>query len=505
MEAQDQQIGLRVFWTIGFLGLGTLSAIGAAALFPWYLAVVIAILVVGMASACAIQLRVTRNLLYLVAMLAMTALASFLDGVSVWEILNNRQNTLLRGIQSVQSTTDEQLKLAEQRVLELRDEIATLNEQAQNMDNDGNSANDKQIPGLMAKIESKKADLPNLEAKAEALRGKVVEAASKAGVTDAERHFFLKIADEHKNPALWLISCASLAFLVPELTLALLAWSLKGGKREQMRPQPVVIVSQTGAEHPQAQVWQAMPTLAMPHSAVAYPQPQLGVREAAPMYAPPAPVYAAPAAAYVPPPAPAPVAVEMPVRMPERPAPAPVEAPPAADSRMGLGHWMMASSPSQEPAPVTEVPAQESVARGREVPAQAQSTTMNKTEDRAAQTQTAEEEVMLAPDSVPQMESMGNLPSDRNRSVEGVARQMELNSANRDRRVEQPQEEANIELNQNPAPPPSVLEAARNRDQHLGKTSPTKMAKNAAAKRLKKGGMRSRGTLADLASASRLN
>lgn len=507
MEAQDQQIGLRVFWTVGFLGLGTLSAIGAAALFPWYLAVVIAILVVGMASACAIQLRVTRNILYLVAMLAMTCLASFLDGVSVWEILNNRQNTLLRGIQSVQSTTDEQLKLAEKRVQDLRDEIATLNEQAQNMDNDGNSANDKQIPGLMAKIESKKADLPNLEAKADALRGKVVEAASKAGVTDAERHFFLKIADEHKNPALWLISCASLAFLVPELTLALLAWSFKGGRREQMRPQPVVIVSQPGAEHHQAQVWQTMHTLAapaaLPHSAVAYPQPPLGIREATPQYAPPAAhVYAAPAPVYS---QPAPVPAEAPVRMPERPVAMAVEASPAAiDSRMGLGQWMMASAPTQEAAPAMTTPVQETVSSEPAKLAQAPSAFTTNQDERATETQPAEEEVMLAPDSVPQNEFIGNVSSERNRPVEAALRQPEVAAASRDGRAEQPQAESNLDLNQ-PAQPPSVLEAARNRDQHSGKTSPTKLAKNAAAKRLKKGGMRSRGTLADLASASRLN
>jgi len=80
MYSQDHnnQGGPRFIWTVGFLALGTLSAIGAAALFPWYLAIAIAVLAVGLASACAYQFRVTNNPLYLVAMCLMTALASFL-------------------------------------------------------------------------------------------------------------------------------------------------------------------------------------------------------------------------------------------------------------------------------------------------------------------------------------------------------------------------------------------------------------------------------------------
>lgn len=51
-----------------------------------------------------------------------------------------------------------------------REEIARLVQQANDMDNDGNGANDKLIPGLLAAIESRKADLANLEATHKELR-----------------------------------------------------------------------------------------------------------------------------------------------------------------------------------------------------------------------------------------------------------------------------------------------------------------------------------------------
>ena len=110
MYSQDHNQGPRFIWTVGFLALGTLSAMGAAALFPWYLAIAIAVLVVGLASACAYQFRVTQNPLYLVAMCLMTALASFLDGVSVWELLNESQNSGLHAAAAHEGALDGQLK-----------------------------------------------------------------------------------------------------------------------------------------------------------------------------------------------------------------------------------------------------------------------------------------------------------------------------------------------------------------------------------------------------------
>ena len=512
MEAQDHQpIGLRVFWTVGFLGLGTLSAIGAAALFPWYLAIVIAIVVVGMASACASQFRATGNYLYLISMLAMAALASFLDGVSVREILNNRQNTILAGIQAVQGTTDGQLKEAEKRVQDLRDEIANLNEQAQNMDNDGNTANDKLIPGILAKIESKKQDLPNLEARVRQMEGEAKEAASKVGVTDASRHFFLREAQKHENPDMWLISCASLVFLVPELTLALLAWSLKGSsKRGEIRPQPMMFVSHQGVEHAQAQYWQAMPAL----PTVSYPMPPMSVA-----YPPGAVREVAPPQFTAPPPIPAQALpqpqqqVRYPERTPERIAPPIEPAPASTNTPMGLGQWMMSASACESAAQqspeaserketqaAVQPQSQPELQQPRiEVPAPRQM------EPKAAtEAAVVEEEVMLSPESVPEQEYGGPGHVDRSRASEGMVQKLEQPSAH-DRTGEMQRIDASPEATKTPCQPPSVLEVARSGiHAHSEKSSPTKLAKNVAAKRSKKAGMRSRGTsLAEL--ASRLN
>ncbi|RFC44769.1 MAG: hypothetical protein DVB23_002184 [Verrucomicrobia bacterium] len=230
MYSQDHN-GPRFIWTVGFLALGTLSAIGAAALFPWYLAIAIAVLVVGLASACAYQFRVTNNPLYLVAMCLMTALASFLDGVSVWELLNETQNSGLHAASANEGALGAQLKSTQEQAESIRAQIATVVQEYTNMDNDGNGANDGLIPGRIALAESLKADLANVQARVDDLQAKTITAASTTAVTDAERHILLQMADEHPHPAQWLIMWASVVFLIPEFTLALLAWSMHGGRR----------------------------------------------------------------------------------------------------------------------------------------------------------------------------------------------------------------------------------------------------------------------------------
>lgn len=59
---------------------------------------------------------------------------------------------------------------AQAQVDTARGEIADLVQEATSMDNDGNGANDRLIPGILARVESKKADLSNLEASLERLR-----------------------------------------------------------------------------------------------------------------------------------------------------------------------------------------------------------------------------------------------------------------------------------------------------------------------------------------------
>jgi hypothetical protein len=242
-HSQDNNQGPRFIWAVGFLALGTLSAIGAAALFPWYLAIAVAVLVVGLASACAFQFRATHNPLYLVAMCLMTALAAFLDGVSVWELLNEGHNSGLHASRAVEGAVGDRLASMERQVETVRAEIASLNQEVGVMDNDGKKENDSLIPGKLAYIESRKADLANLQARVDELQKESMAAATTAAVTDKQRHILLQLADEHEHPERWLITCASVVFLIPEFTLALLAWSLHGGARrrdESLVPQPAL-------------------------------------------------------------------------------------------------------------------------------------------------------------------------------------------------------------------------------------------------------------------------
>lgn len=69
---------------------------------------------------------------------------------------------------------------AQAQVDAARAEIADLVQEATSMDNDGNGANDRLIPGLLARVESKKADLANLEASLERLRDNHAAAVSVA-------------------------------------------------------------------------------------------------------------------------------------------------------------------------------------------------------------------------------------------------------------------------------------------------------------------------------------
>lgn len=229
MHAQNQNQGPRFLWTVGFLALGTLSAIGASSLFPWYLAIVIAILVAGLASASAFQFRATGNLLYLVATVAMTLLASGLDGVSVWEILNKRQNQDLSASRAEEVVYKSQLEAAEAEIAAARTEIQQMVQAATDMDNDGKGDNDHLIPGQLARIEAKREDLAGLVAAIAPVRAQVVSAAAIAAKNDTGRHVLLQMADKQEKPAQWLISRAALVFCIPEFTLALLAWSLRSG------------------------------------------------------------------------------------------------------------------------------------------------------------------------------------------------------------------------------------------------------------------------------------
>ena len=330
MYSQDHNQGPRFIWTVGFLALGTLSAIGAAALFPWYLAIAIAVLVVGLASACAYQFRVTNNPLYLVAMCLMTALASFLDGVSVWELLNETQNSGLHAASANEGALDGQLKSTQQQADGLRAQIAAVVEEYTNMDNDGNSANDKLVPGKIALAESLKADLANVQARVDELQAKTIAAVSTTAVTDAQRHILLQMADEHPHPARWLIMWSSVVFLIPEFTLALLAWSMHGGQRREDRkeessqqvslPAGALLASHLTPQHAQwllqqhqlhavqslAHAYPGMSPLAGPatpsveHSAVEWSQPMVTASQAAPARVPAAPVVAKEAAEVAP-------------------------------------------------------------------------------------------------------------------------------------------------------------------------------------------------------------
>ena len=225
---QPQSQGPLFLWSIGFLALGTLSAIGASSLFPWYLAIIIAILVAGLASACAYQLRRTKNLLFLVATVAMTLLAAGLDGVSVWEILNKRHNGHLSVVTAEQSVLESELSKAEARIQVSHEEIDLLIEEATTMDNDGMGHNDHMIPGKLEKIRSKRETLAGLKEELELLRAEVLDATAATAQTDTGRHVLLQMASEREEPAQWLIGCAALVFMIPEFTLVLLAWSLRG-------------------------------------------------------------------------------------------------------------------------------------------------------------------------------------------------------------------------------------------------------------------------------------
>ena len=157
---------LILLWVAGFLGLGTLSAGGASSLFPLPLAILIALIVTGLGSAAAFQFRAKGNVLLLLGGIAMIACASFLDGVSVWEILNNRQNSALHATTAALESATKVKDEAELRTSKVREEIGTLVQEAQDMDHDGDSANDRLIPGVLAKVKSRKADLANFEAQA---------------------------------------------------------------------------------------------------------------------------------------------------------------------------------------------------------------------------------------------------------------------------------------------------------------------------------------------------
>jgi len=524
MDAQEQPLGPRVFWTIGFLALGTLSAIGASALFPWYLAIAIAILVAGLASACAFQFRETKNYLYLIAMLAMTSLAAFLDGVSVWEILNKRQNSQHHGVLAEQQVIESELQKAQELVDAKREEIASLTEEAQNMDNDGRIENDRLIPGMLAKIESKKADLPNYEDKVKRLREQVVAAASSSAESDAGRHVLLQMADEHESAARWLILRASIVFLIPELTLALLAWSLRGAHRGSQQPQPVVIVPH-GSSHPghpdAANAYQLVPQMAYAH-------PSGGGG--------PAPSHAIP----VHPPAPRAPHAEShgyPEPATERPHPAPSmnagqPAPSGSDEPMGMGQMMMnAATRSHAASPGTERqeavspretsasqgspethPSDDPVSRSAEPQAPAETTASREEAGTISNgPDEPEEDVVLSPDSVPEMagtsapERRGSSPT-RPNGQPGKANSSAKRSSGSAKRRD-PDRAVGSGGNGNSGQQPfadesvSVMEAAKSREPvKARKSSPTKAAKSAAAKRSRKG--RRRGAnkaLADIA------
>ena len=157
----------------------------------------------------------------------MIACASFLDGVSVWEILNNRQNSALQAATAGFESATKAKEGAELRASKVREEISTLVLEATNMDNDGDPKNDHLIPGILAKVESRKADLANFEAQATEARRELAQAAEKLAQADGSRHFFLRLASQHPDPATWLILRAAIFFAIPETVLALLAWSFE--------------------------------------------------------------------------------------------------------------------------------------------------------------------------------------------------------------------------------------------------------------------------------------
>tara|TARA_R110002096_G_scaffold16106_34_gene55258 strand:- start:15118 stop:16074 length:957 start_codon:yes stop_codon:yes gene_type:complete len=159
----------------------------------------------------------------------MTLLASGLDGVSVWEILNKRQNQDLSASRAEKVVYETQLEAAEAEIAAARTEVQAMVQVATDMDNDGKGDNDHLIPGQLALIEAKRADLAGLVAAVAPLRAQVVSAAAIAAQNDTGRHVLLQMADKQEKPAQWLISRAAIVFCIPEFTLALLAWSLRSG------------------------------------------------------------------------------------------------------------------------------------------------------------------------------------------------------------------------------------------------------------------------------------
>jgi len=151
----------------------------------------------------------------------------------VWELLNETQNSGLHAAAAHEGALDDQLKSTQQQAEAIRAQIATTVQEYTNMDNDGNGANDGLIAGKIALAESLKADLANVQSRVDELQAKTIDAASTTAVTDGERHVLLQLADEQPQPARWLIMWASCVFLIPEFTLALLAWSMHGGGRRE--------------------------------------------------------------------------------------------------------------------------------------------------------------------------------------------------------------------------------------------------------------------------------
>lgn len=80
--------------------------------------------------------------------------------VTAWEATTASLAQELKAAEEVSPVMRDQ----QRAISELREEIARVTEQAQRMDTDGNKANDREIPAMLARVESKKADLPNLEA-----------------------------------------------------------------------------------------------------------------------------------------------------------------------------------------------------------------------------------------------------------------------------------------------------------------------------------------------------
>jgi hypothetical protein len=272
---------LILFWLMGFVGLGSLSALGAASLFPLPLAIVLAITVMGLGSALAFQFRSTANLLFLLIAAAMILVASFLDGVSVWEMLNQRQNAGVAEARAEEAAAVRLKDEVEARAGAMREQIALLVREATNMDNDGRPENDYLIAGQLAQIESRKADLANLEAQATAAREKVgLMAAAVAGKASAT-HYFLQMANASPEPARWLIVRATLFFLPLEFGLALLAWSLHGHRPETGAP-----VSQPTRSRSTPTRGPGTPKPAIDAPVVEFPAPRLAFPEEPARYRP---------------------------------------------------------------------------------------------------------------------------------------------------------------------------------------------------------------------------